>query len=108
MSYRLTASRAAQALVDKGDRKRALEILDLASTEIPFEKYNDPRSVDDMVYSYLLAGNEKKHWNWQPKYKAIHYRTINTIEAWIKAPEYIEERYSITTLLLLDDCQEHC
>lgn len=32
----------------------------MASSEIPFEKYNDPRSVDDMVYSYLLAGNEKK------------------------------------------------
>ncbi len=60
MSYRLTASRAAQALVEKGDRKRALEILDLASSEIPFEKYNDPRSIDDMVYAYLLAGDEKK------------------------------------------------
>ena len=58
MSYRLTASRAAQALVERGT-KRALEVLDLASSEIPFEKYNDPRSVDDMVYSYLLAGNEK-------------------------------------------------
>ena len=60
MSYRLTASVQHKHWLKKGDRKRALELLDLASSEIPFEKYNDPRSVDDMVYSYLLAGNEKK------------------------------------------------
>ncbi|WP_407485418.1 protein O-mannosyl-transferase family [Elizabethkingia miricola] len=60
MSYRLTASRTAQALVERGDKKRALEVLDLATSEIPFEKYNDPRSIDDIVYAYLLAGNEKK------------------------------------------------
>lgn len=84
MSYRLTASRAAQALVEKGDKKRALEVLDLASSEIPFEKYNDPRSVDDMVYSYLLAGNEKKHWHWQQKFRVIRCRIIITTKAWIR------------------------
>ena len=60
ISYRGAASRAAAALALKGDKKRALEILDLASKEIPAEKFNDPRSLSSMVYGYLMAGQEKK------------------------------------------------
>lgn len=60
ISYRMSASRAAQALVKQGDQKRALEILALASKEIPVEKYDDPRSVTEMIYAYLVAGDEKK------------------------------------------------
>jgi len=60
ISYRMSASRAAQALAEKGDKKRALELLDLASAEIPIEKYDDPRSVSEIIYGYMVAGNEKK------------------------------------------------
>ena len=60
----MSASRAAQALVAKGDKKRALELLDLASTEIPVAKYNDPRSLAEIVYGYIVAGQEQKVLNW--------------------------------------------
>ena len=60
ISYRGSASRAAAALALKGDKKRATEILDLASKEIPASKYNDPRSLSSMAYGYIMAGQEKK------------------------------------------------
>jgi len=60
IGYRSAASRAAAALALKGDKKRALEILDLASKEIPAEKYNDPRSLSSIVNGYIIAGQEKK------------------------------------------------
>ncbi|MBP7172948.1 MAG: DUF2723 domain-containing protein [Cloacibacterium sp.] len=60
VSYRSTASRAAEALVLSGQKSKALEVLDLASREIPVEKYNDPRSLSSMVYGYIIAGQEQK------------------------------------------------
>ena len=60
MSYRASASRAAAALATMGQKGKALELLDLASKEIPAEKYNDPRSLSSMVYGYIVAGQEKK------------------------------------------------
>ena len=60
VSYRSSASRAAEALSAKGDRKRAVEILDLAQTEIPVAKYNDPRSLSAIVYGYIVSGQEQK------------------------------------------------
>lgn len=60
VSYRSSASRAAEALVLKGDTKRAKEVLDLANREIPIEKYNDPRSLSHIVYGYIVAGQEQK------------------------------------------------
>ncbi|MEC5395532.1 glycosyltransferase family 117 protein [Bergeyella sp. RCAD1439] len=60
VSYRSSASRAAEALVLKGEKQKALEIMDLASREIPVEKYNDPRSLSSMVYGYIIAGQEQK------------------------------------------------
>lgn len=59
-SYRSSASRAAEALAAKGERQKAREILNLANTEIPVEKYNDPRSLTAIIYAYILAGEEKK------------------------------------------------
>ena len=44
----------------KGDKKRAIELLDLASKEIPVSKYNDPRSLSSIVYAYIVAGQEQK------------------------------------------------
>jgi hypothetical protein len=60
VSYRSSASRAAEALALSGQRAKALEILDLASREIPVAKYNDPRSLSSMVYGYIVAGQEQK------------------------------------------------
>ncbi len=60
MSYRSSASRAAAALSAQGQKEKAVEILDLASKEIPTEKYNDPRSLSSMVYGYIVAGQEQK------------------------------------------------
>lgn len=60
VSYRSSASRAAEALILEGKKAKALEILDLASKEIPSSKYNDPRSLSAMVYGYIVAGQEKK------------------------------------------------
>ena len=60
VSYRSTASRAAEALTMSGQKAKALEVLDLASREIPVEKYNDPRSLSSMVYGYIVAGQEQK------------------------------------------------
>lgn len=60
ISYRGSASRAAAALALSGQKDKALEILDLASKEIPAEKYNDPRSLSSMVYGYIVAGQEQK------------------------------------------------
>jgi tetratricopeptide (TPR) repeat protein len=60
VSYRSSASRAAEALILEGKKAKALEILDLASKEIPSSKYNDPRSLSSMVYGYIVAGQEKK------------------------------------------------
>jgi hypothetical protein len=60
MGYRMTAGRAASALALKGQKAKAIELLDLASKEIPAEKYNDPRSLSSMVTGYIIAGQEKK------------------------------------------------
>ncbi|WP_080778857.1 glycosyltransferase family 117 protein [Chryseobacterium phocaeense] len=60
MSYRMTVGRAASALVMNGQKEKALEILDLASKEIPAQKYNDPRSLSAMVTGYIMAGQEQK------------------------------------------------
>ncbi|SHH20282.1 hypothetical protein SAMN05421866_2222, partial [Chryseobacterium oranimense] len=60
MSYRMSASRAASALALSGQKAKAIELLDLASKEIPAEKYNDPRSLSAMVTGYIIAGQEKK------------------------------------------------
>lgn len=60
VSYRSSASRAAEALALKGDRRRASEMLDLASREVPADKYDDPRSLSHMVYGYMVAGQEQK------------------------------------------------
>lgn len=60
VSYRSSASRAAEALALSGQRAKALEVLDLASREIPVTKYNDPRSLSSMVYGYIVAGQEQK------------------------------------------------
>ncbi|SFI65820.1 Protein of unknown function [Kaistella treverensis] len=60
VSYRSSASRAAEALAVAGEKQKALEMLDLASREIPVQKYNDPRSLSSMVYGYIVAGQEQK------------------------------------------------
>ena len=60
VSYRSSASRAAEALALSGQKGKAAEILDLASKEIPVAKYNDPRSLSSMVYGYIVAGQEQK------------------------------------------------
>ncbi|MDO5615650.1 MAG: DUF2723 domain-containing protein, partial [Cruoricaptor ignavus] len=60
VSYRSSASRAAEALVLKGEKQKAVEVMDLASREIPVAKYNDPRSLSSMVYGYIVAGQEQK------------------------------------------------
>ncbi len=60
VSYRSSASRAAEALILEGKKSKALEILDLASKEIPSSKYNDPRSLSSMIYGYIVAGQEQK------------------------------------------------
>ena len=60
VSYRSSASRAAEALALSGQKGKALEILDLASREIPVKKYNDPRSLSSIVYGYIVSGEEQK------------------------------------------------
>ncbi|OWR14173.1 DUF2723 domain-containing protein [Chryseobacterium sp. VAUSW3] len=60
VSYRSSASRAAEALALSGQKSKALEVLDMASREIPVEKYNDPRSLSSMVYGYIVSGQEQK------------------------------------------------
>lgn len=59
-SYRSSASRAAEALSLKGEKRRATELLDLVEKEIPASKYNDPRSLTSIVYAYIIAGQEQK------------------------------------------------
>ncbi|WP_126650329.1 glycosyltransferase family 117 protein [Chryseobacterium aureum] len=60
LAYRMSVSRAVSALVESGQKAKALELLDLASKEIPLEKYSDPRSVSAMVTGYIAAGQEQK------------------------------------------------
>ncbi len=60
VGYRSSASRAAEALAMKGEKAKAIEMLDLAAREIPVEKYNDPRSLSSIVYGYIVAGQEQK------------------------------------------------
>ncbi|MBE4949277.1 glycosyltransferase family 117 protein [Chryseobacterium culicis] len=60
LGYRMSVSRAVSALVANGERTKALELLDLATKEIPVEKYNDPRSLSTMVTGYIVAGQEQK------------------------------------------------
>ena len=60
LTYRSTASRAAQALGLIGDKNKAVEVLDLASKEIPSSKYNDVRSLSYLVSGYIASGDESK------------------------------------------------
>ena len=60
IGYRSSASRAAEALSLSGQKAKAIEILDLASKEIPVSKYNDPRSLSSIVYGYIVSGQEQK------------------------------------------------
>ncbi len=60
VSYRSSASRAAEALALSGQKSKAIEVLDLASREIPVAKYDDPRSLSSIVYGYIVSGQEQK------------------------------------------------
>ncbi len=60
IGYRSSASRAAEALAFSGQKQKAIEILDLASREIPVQKYNDSRSLSSIVFGYIVAGQEQK------------------------------------------------
>lgn len=60
VSYRSSASRAAEALALAGKRQKAIEILDLANEQIPIKKYNDPRSLSHIVYGYIISKQEEK------------------------------------------------
>lgn len=60
MGYRNSVGRAAEALAKSGQKAKAVELLDLASKEIPVQKYNDPRSLSTLVYGYILAGQDQK------------------------------------------------
>lgn len=60
IGYRSSVARAAEALALNGQKNKALEILDLASREIPVQKYNDAHSLTPMVYAYIIAGQEQK------------------------------------------------
>ncbi len=60
IGYRNSAGRAAEALALAGQKGKALEILDLASREIPVSKYSDPRSLSSIAYAYIVAGEEQK------------------------------------------------
>ena len=60
VSYRSSASRAAEALALSGQKAKAVQVLDLASKEIPVSKYNDPRSLSSIVYGYIVSGQEQK------------------------------------------------
>ncbi|WP_185269398.1 DUF2723 domain-containing protein [Chryseobacterium bernardetii] len=60
MSYRMSVSRAVSALMARGEKTKALELLDLVAKEIPAEKYNDPRSLSSLVTAYIVAGLEQK------------------------------------------------
>ena len=60
VSYRSSASRAAEALALSGQKAKAIEVLDLASREIPVAKYDDPRSLSSIVYGYIVSGQEQK------------------------------------------------
>ena len=60
ISYRISAGRAAEALSLKGQKKKALELLNLAEKEIPTKKYNDARSLSAIVTGYIMAGEEQK------------------------------------------------
>lgn len=60
MNYRMSVSRAVSALAEIGEKAKALELLNLASKEIPAEKYNDPRSLSSIVTAYIVAGQEQK------------------------------------------------
>lgn len=60
LGYRMSVSRAVSALVLNGQKAKALELIDLATKEIPVEKYNEPRSSSAMVTGYIVAGQEQK------------------------------------------------
>lgn len=60
LGYRLSTSRTAVALAQAGQKGKAIELLNLISTEIPGSKYNDPRSLSAIAYAYIVAGDEKK------------------------------------------------
>lgn len=60
ISYRNAAARAAQALYQIGQRQKAHHLLQLVQSQIPAEKYNDVRSLSQMVTAYILTGQEAK------------------------------------------------
>lgn len=60
VGYRNAAGRAAAELSLIGQKGKALEVLDLASREIPADKYNDAVSLSSIVYGYIVSGEDKK------------------------------------------------
>lgn len=68
----------------KGDKKRALELLDLASAEIPVAKYNDPRSLAEIVYGYIVAGQEQKGLKLAEELKRIFLMNTIISVTWIR------------------------
>ncbi len=58
--YRLSASRAAEALVKAGDPAKALEVLNLVQKMIPSDKYADAKSLGGIINAYILVGQEQK------------------------------------------------
>ncbi len=58
--YRNAAARGAQALAAVGQNGKAVELLQLSEKEIPYSRYNDPKTLSNTVYAYIVAGQEQK------------------------------------------------
>lgn len=57
--YRNSVSRAASELVKIGQKQKAKELLNLVNREIPVEMYPTNLSITNIVYTYLIIGEEK-------------------------------------------------
>ncbi len=60
ITYRSASGRAAKALIEAGQKQKALEILDLCMEEIPIDRYPGSTSLDAIIYGYIRAGKEDK------------------------------------------------
>lgn len=91
VGYRMSVARCSEELMKTGQKAKAREILDLVNREIPIDMYPASLSMNSIIYSYLMIGDEKKGLELANKYRDSIFEELDfyqslqpSLQFWVK------------------------
>lgn len=78
--YRSSVARATKDLIQKGEKNKAKELLDLVEREIPVKLYPLNTSICSLAYAYFLLGENKKAEQIANEYKKNIFEELDYYE----------------------------